>query len=415
MSPRSASRELSGLSLALGLGFFATALANPGRLARLPLQSLLKGDLMLDETGMSVFIGLAGLSAYLGPLAAVLSDYVPIMGTHRRHYLIFTAFGGATLWAAAAVMPRSYGYLLATMFALNTLYMLGSTVVGGLLVDCSRRHDAAGRLSAIRSTVSSTTTLIVGPISGWLAGRAFAWTCASAGGLLVAMGVCTALFVREAPQEASRQAPTERMGAAVLRSLRNRDYQRVALFYLAFRLTPSFGFPLYYHQTDVLGLSNQTLGWLGALNCGGGVLGGLCYGQVVCRFRLRGLLLVGVAAQAACMLIYLGYDGMRSALVIEPMAGFLVTVANLPLIHMVVRVSPRESGALAFALLLSLGQGALSLANWFGAALTARLGLEFAGLVWICGAAAAAMVLLVPLLPSSLLGGREGDGEATQR
>ncbi|HRI06333.1 MAG TPA: hypothetical protein PKW35_00885, partial [Nannocystaceae bacterium] len=169
--------SLCRISALIGVGVFTTVFANHARLARLPLRAILKEDLGVSRESMAAFFALAGLAAYLKPLAGALSDHVPILGTRRRFYLLVSAVGGTMIWTATAFVPPTYDHLLALMIALNVALVLGNTALGGLIVDSGRAHGAPGRLSAIKITATNGATLLAGPLSGWLAGRAFGLTC----------------------------------------------------------------------------------------------------------------------------------------------------------------------------------------------------------------------------------------------
>jgi len=58
-----------------------------------------------------------------------------------------------------------------------------SAAIGGLLVEIGQRDGATGRLSALREGLIGAMSLVVGPIAGWLAGRAIGWT-AGAGAMI---------------------------------------------------------------------------------------------------------------------------------------------------------------------------------------------------------------------------------------
>ncbi|HRI08534.1 MAG TPA: hypothetical protein PKW35_11990, partial [Nannocystaceae bacterium] len=185
------------------------------------------------------------------------------------------------------------------------------------------------------------------------------------------------------------------------------EFTGAVLLCVAFYAAPGFSTPLYYYQKDALVLSDQDIGWLSALNCLGGILGALCYPAICRRLNLGALLVAGILTYVGCMLLYLAYQGWVSALVLEPLAGFLLVLGVLPLQHLVVRVSPAGSGALGYALLLGLGNAAVALSDVFGAQLMAHFDLGLPSMIWIAAVSSAATLLLVPRLPTELLRERE--------
>lgn len=404
-------RSMTGL---IALGIFATMLADPSRLGTLPLQELIKDKMSLETPAMSFFFLLVGLPAYLRPVAAVLSDYFPFLGTRRRHYLLASMFSAAAIWAVVAVLPPTYGVLLLAMTALTAATTIGHTTICGLMVDGGHTHGAPGRLNVSRTIASSSTTLIAGPLSGWLAGRAFGWTCAAGAALSLSLGLCLLLFLRETPAPPA-PATARKLGRELLRSLLSRDYRVAASICVLFYAAPSFTDPFYYYQTDTLGLSSQTIGWFKFINCLGGIVGAIAYAAFCRRFGLRVLLPAGILAYAACMLLYLGYHSMRAGIVIEGLAGFLIALSALPFYQLSTRVSPARSGAFAFAVLVGISKAVGGLSRLLGAQLQVWFDLDLRALIWISALSAAAVVLLIPLLPAALLDEHEGEGPRADR
>ena len=88
-------RVLLYAAIVIVVGIFATTLAQPQVLARLPLQNLLKNELHVTRTASASFFFLCGLPWYFKPLAGVLTDAFPIFGSRRKSYAaIATLLGG---------------------------------------------------------------------------------------------------------------------------------------------------------------------------------------------------------------------------------------------------------------------------------------------------------------------------------
>src|SRR5689334_426323 len=81
-------QTLGFLSLVLLLGWLGTNLGYS--IADLPFRFLLKDRLHLSASQMSGFMALAIFTNYIKPLAGILTDSVPLFGTRRRHYLLFS-------------------------------------------------------------------------------------------------------------------------------------------------------------------------------------------------------------------------------------------------------------------------------------------------------------------------------------
>src|SRR3954452_21846384 len=81
--------SLARWSLIVAAGMVASNLALPDSLD-LPIKNLLRTELNLGRDEVSVFFTPAGLPWYFKILAGLLSVSFPLLGTRRRHYLIFS-------------------------------------------------------------------------------------------------------------------------------------------------------------------------------------------------------------------------------------------------------------------------------------------------------------------------------------
>src|ERR1700690_2072334 len=133
----------------IAMGLFVTGLGYPNLVGRLPFGLLLKNELHLPSQRVSAFWAIGTFAWYVKPVVGLLCDAYPLFGTRRRGYLIFGGLASTATWLAFAAVPRSYGWLLAVMVALNFALVVISTAVGGMLVETGQRYGATGRLSAL--------------------------------------------------------------------------------------------------------------------------------------------------------------------------------------------------------------------------------------------------------------------------
>src|SRR4029077_15416895 len=112
-------RNLRALALIIVFGIFATTMAQPQALGRLPLQFLLKNDVHVTREQMAAFFFWCGLAWYLKPLAGILTDAFPFFGTRRRYYLLFSSVLTAASWIGMNFLPHDYGSLLFGAMTVN--------------------------------------------------------------------------------------------------------------------------------------------------------------------------------------------------------------------------------------------------------------------------------------------------------
>src|SRR5881628_3270010 len=384
--PREAERsELVRWAILVGAGVFATTFAQPAVL-KLPLQYLLKSDLHVSRDAMAAFFAAGALAWYFKPLAGILSDSVPLFGTRRRHYLLLSGVAAGGLWLLIGLVPRTYAALLAAVIAMNAMLVVGSTVVGGVMVEIGQRYRATGRLSSARSfgltaLVGAAVALSVVPVAWWL--------------------------LREPPVAGTGAAAWTR-AKAELRTLMHSGtlWSAAGLLFLVY-IAPGFQTPLYYYQTDTLGLSQEFIGTLSFFSGAFGLVGAFLYGVLCRRLPLRWLLALGIALSALGTLGYLFYRSGMAAALIEGENGLLVTLAELALMDLAARATPRGSEGLGFALMMSVRNAALAVSDIFGSWLIERHQVSFFSLVWLNAGTTALVLLAVPFLPRGLIDRRE--------
>ena len=185
-----------------------------------------------------------------------------------------------------------------------------------------------------------------------------------------------------------------------------------AAFIFLKNVSPGFGTPLFYFQTNTLKFGPHFLGWLGALSYGTAILGALIYGWLCTRFPLSRLLVIGIILSALSALLFLGYHSSTSALIIQSLAGqgtsgLLGIIVDVALMDLAARATPRGGEAMAYSLLMSAanlgGTGSDILGSW----LFDKVHVAFHVLVWISAATTALALLALPLLPRSVLEGAD--------
>src|SRR5271166_4285109 len=149
MTSQNARPSLRLSMLIVATGAVSTSLANPD-LLDLPIRHLLKDELHASQSQMAILFGIGALAWYVKPLAGLVVDNFALFGTHRRHYLIFSTLIAASLWLLLGIISHSYWLLLVTIVAMQCMLVIGSTVLGGFLVERGKLLGAEGRLVSCR-------------------------------------------------------------------------------------------------------------------------------------------------------------------------------------------------------------------------------------------------------------------------
>jgi len=397
-------------SIVIVVGILATTLAQTEVLARLPLQNLLKNSLHVDRTANAAFFFWAGLAWYMKPIAGLLTDAFPILGTRRKSYILLGTLLAASSWLALIFTPHTYDWLLLAAIIINAFMVVTSTAVGGYMVEAAQAVAGSGRLTAVRQFVQRACLILNGPASGYLAGVAFGWTAAACGGVMFLLVPVTVLYL----QEQRRSVPSREVIQGAREQLRTIARARtmwgaaglMALFYIA----PGFGTALFYKQQNELHFTTQAQGFLQLISGISGVAAATAYAYLCQRTSLRSLLVWSVIAATIVNLGYLHYATYTDAQFVEGLNGFGFTLAELALMDLAVRATPPGCEGLGFALMVSVRNFALFGTDWFGARLLDHFQISFASLVLANSLTTLVAAPLVALLPWRLVGPKDGEG-----
>jgi hypothetical protein len=389
----------------IGAGIFATTLPQSQSLP-LPLRNLLSNDLHSSLPEISLFFGIAAIPWYCKIVVGIFSDNVPLFGTLRRNYVLLGATAAGVLWLLAGFAHGSYVSLLATITAMEAMLVVGSTVIGGILVEVGQRLDAAGPLVAARMFVEGGCGVVAGPLAGALAGLPFG-VAAMAGGLIAfSMAPIAFVWLKEPPiarSAASAAADTWRelrliFGSRLL-------WIAVAFIFIA-SIPQTFPTALWDYQREVLHFSDPTIGFLLGVGGAGTALAGVIYGFVYRLLPLRWLLTLGIGASAIGSLAYLFYWSLPAAIAIDGANGFLTTLWVVAMMEMAAWVAPGAAAAAGFALLMGASNAGGAIGDYLAADFVEWGLLGLPGVSALYAALTMLTVIAVPLLPQALFGPR---------
>ena len=379
----------------------------------LPLRYVLSNQLGVAPAAMALWFALANIPSWCKPVIGILSDSIPLLGTRRRHYLMFAASLAAIVWLQMILVPPTYHALLWTAISLNALCTVCGTVHGGVVMEEGKKRGMTGRLASLRSICSNMGAMAAGPLGGFLATLAFGWTALTGAILMASLAVLGYFCLRE-PRTATRNRdawPNAKAQLSLLGHSKPLWIAGILMFLL--RIAPGFSTPLFYHQDEVLLFSKQFVGTLAGLASAAAFLGGFLY-YVLCRkFALRHLLWICVLADIVTTLGFLVYDSASAAIVIRTLSGMGNTLSFLALFDLTARATPKGSEAMGYSVMYAFINVALSGSDYLGAHLYQMFGNTFGPMVLINAATTALILLVLPRLPDTLVRGRDGDARAT--
>ena len=396
--------------LLVGAGYlFLTLCDYREGIASLALRYLLKDHLHLTATQLAGFFAITKLAWYCKPFAGLLADNVRLFGSRRKGYLVvFSALAGG-LWFALTFAHSTYVSMLWLVLAINFALMMVHTTLGGMLVEVGQALSATGRISAVRSGTESFGWLLAGLVGGWIAARLLHQGFLINAALMFVLAVLFAKQLRENPA-GSAGPDKSRLTLAHFQALfRHRTLWTAAGFWVLIKFSPGFGTPLFYFQTETLGFTPQSIGYLSFISAAAGLLGSVFYLQICRRVALSKLLWLGVSLHAASSLAYFAYRSMSSAIAIEATYGLCTALAFMPIFDLLARATPKKFAALGYALIFSLGSLSVSGSDLMGSWIYEKLGHSFAGMILLNSGSSAVVLLVIPFLPRMLVVHRDGD------
>ena len=408
-----AAGETARLGFLFGAIYFLQGIGEPteGLIAQ-PVRSLLKtwGH---SASEIAAFSALLAVPWSLKPLYGLCSDFVPILGSRRRSYLVLcgglTALGllGLFAWpvpagARLALLAWLLGPTLAVAFA--------DVVADALMVERGQPLGLTGRLQAIQWASLFAASILTGVVGGLLAEHhleTFAFLICGLCG--IATMALAWIAVREPKPAASPASSSGREAVRALgRAARSPGVLGIGAFLFLGNFNPFSHDVLNLHLTRQLHFSEAFYGQTVAWTAVGSIAACLTYGVYCRRVSRRALARGSIALGALGTLAYLAISDRPSAVAVTLGAGFATMTAVLIQLDLAARVCPPEAAGTTFALLMALANLGTSLSTWLGGSWyeswSARWGApgSFRALVVVGALFTAGCWLLLPFLNRAL-------------
>jgi MFS family permease len=347
--------------------------------------------------GVATFFVVATAPWLTKPLYGVISDFFPLFGRRRQSYfMLTTSLAAAAGFALAASGAREYWPLLVGFTTMGLGLAFTDVLTDALMVENGRRLGLVGAFQSVQWAAIYVSAILVGEIGGRLAeARSLGAAFLLAAGFPLLSLATAATFLREPRVPADRAALRTTL-LAVRAALRRREVWAVSGFIFFFTFSPSFGPGFLFYQTDRLGFSQHFIGRLSALQAVGSVVGALTYAPLSRRWPLKRSIVVAIGLSGAWTLVYLLYRGPWSAVAIDLVYGWVAMVTMLAFLELAAKACPRHVEGTFFALMMSVYNGGVQLAQWTGSHLYDAIGFEW--LVVISTVTTLLTWLLVPLV-----------------
>jgi len=407
------SHPLLFASIVIVIGVIGTTLSQPQTLGRIPIQNLLKNELHVDRAANAAFFFWIGLAWYFKPFVGIITDAFPLFGTRRKSYMIVGALLATIGWIALYFTPHQYNKLLAVGIVIDLFMVVTSTAVGGYMVEAAQASSVSGSLSSVRNVAENFCLLISGPAGGFLASIAFGFTVMGCGAVMFLVVPGTAYFLYEKKAEIDSSEFLGNAGKQLVKIGKAKHMWAAAGFMALFYCAPGISTAIFYRQQNDLHMTTQGQGFLVFLGGLFGMISASIYGAYLCRrMNLRTLLLISLVLGTFANLGYLFYSSVPRAQFIDSFNGFGFTLAEVAMMDLAVRATPKGCEGMGFSLMMSVRNLTLFGSDWFGSKLLETYHLQFNTLVWANAAITFIAVPLVLLLPKIILTAKDADSRA---
>ena len=193
------------------------------------------------------------------------------------------------------------------------------------------------------------------------------------------------------------------LGAEFSNIARARTMWAASGLMLLFYIAPGTSTALFFKQQNELHMSTVTLGWITTATCIAAIVTALVYSRLCEHLSLKYLLVLGIGAAAMTGVIYVFYNSITAAFIIDITNGVGYTLAELAFLDLATRATPRGSESLGYSLMLSVRNLALFGTDILGSKLMDSYGWSVNARVFVNAATTLVALPLVFLLPATIL------------
>jgi predicted MFS family arabinose efflux permease len=350
--------------------YFIQSVGDPtSGLVSQPVRSLLRswGE---SPASLAALMALLAIPWSIKPIFGLLSDFVPLLGSRRRNYLLLAngmAAVSLLLLALVPLSPENRWVMFALLLPTTMGIALGDVVVDALMVEKGQLLGLTGRFQSIQWAAANFALLLTGVAGGYVAETkrqsvAFA-TCAVL--WMFAFAVAWGFAGKDRDEHLSGENFRE-TGAALLGIFRDPLFLAICALLTLWSFNPVWGSVLYLHMTEGLGFSEQSFGNVTSAFFAGSLIGSIGYGTYCRSVRLSTLLHVSIVTAIISNAIYWQLSSLSSAYVVSVIAGAAYMTGTLIQLDLTARIIPARTAATVFAAVMALTNVAGSASEAFG-------------------------------------------------
>ena len=317
-----------------------------------PVQFILKNQLHLQPTQVSVFGFLSDSPFFIGFVFGFLRDRWRPLGKGDSGYFLVVPLLMGLVFIALGYLPHTYGVLVAGMVLLAALSSLLGAAAQGLVAAIAKDFGMMGRLSVVSYMTFKGALVYQQSVGGWLDER-----FSHMAPFIVSACVCVTVIIMafwqpktifRSGSEVFVSVIPENPMEALKRLLRHKAIYIPALVLFLWDFAPGWGTPLFFYLTNVQKLTESAFGASQGWMRLGQVLAALCYGWLCTRVKFKPLLywgtFLGVIGGPTFLLIHSPEQANFVCLVAGASCGIAVTAYY----DLLFRCCPKELEGVAF-------------------------------------------------------------------
>lgn len=357
-------------------------------LARLAVSFFLKDDLGLSPSQVAALMGIAALPWVIKPVFGFLSDGLPVLGYHRRPYLVLSGLMGTVAWLSLATVVDTAWAATAAILLSSLSVAISDVIVDSLVVERARGESLSqsGSLQSLTWGTSAVGGLITAYLSGWLLQQFSNQTVFAITATFPLLVSAVACLIAEEPVKSRPDLSTVWNQVKQLRgAITQKAIWLPTAFVFIWQATPTADSAFFYFTTNELKFEPEFLGRVRLVTSIASLIGIWMFQRFLKNIPFRSLMgwttvISSVLGMSALLLVThtnrtLGIDDHWFSLGDSLILTVMGQIAFMPVLVLSARLCPEGVEATLFALLMSVFNLGGLLSHELGALLTHLLGI----------------------------------------